>query len=205
MKCYLVRRYSGNPSQLDWSQAEVLSDFASPWSLGEAQRTEFRAFWQGDHLHFRFEAWDDTPTLGLGETLKDRVLDSDRVEIFFAPDLTLSPYYCVEIAPSGEALVYRGHFYRKMDWDWKLPELAVKAERLAHGYEVTGRLSLSTLQQLGILTVDRQPMWVGLFRADFSRDASGELQRRWMPWVVPDTARPDFHVPGAFGRLRLED
>ncbi len=205
MKCYLVRRYSGNLSQLDWSQAEVLSDFESPWSAGEVQRTEFRALWQDDFLHFRFEAWDDTPTRGVGETMKERVLASDRVEIFFTPDLTLRPYYCLEMAPSGETLVYRGHFYREMDWDWRLPGLEVRAETLPHGYQVTGHLPLSILRELGVLALDRRTMWVGLFRADFSWDAAGQLERRWMPWVVPDTARPDFHVPGAFGSLRLED
>ncbi len=205
MKFYSVRHFSGNSSQLNWSQADVLSDFESPWSSGHDSQTEFRSLWQGKTLHFRFEAWDDTPTLGMGQTLKERVLDSDRVEIFFAPDLTLRPYYCLEMAPSGETLVYRGQFYREMDWDWTLPGLEIEAELLPHGYRITGRLPISILQKLDVLTADRRSMWVGLFRADFSRDASGALQRHWLPWVSPDTARPDFHVPSAFGCLRLED
>ena len=34
----------------------------------------------------------------------EKVIGSDRVEIFFAPELDLQPYYCLEMDPRGEVL-----------------------------------------------------------------------------------------------------
>lgn len=205
MKLYPVRRHFGDSSLLGWEQAVPLLDFSSPWGLEVPLRTEFRALWDAERLHFRFDAWDDTPTLGAGAVLKERVLDSDRVEIFLTPDLSLRPYYCLEMSPGGEALVYRASFYREMDWEWSLPGLHVQGEMTAWGYRVEGSLPLAGLRDLSVLGADGRRMLAGLFRADFCREADGTLRRTWLPWVPPGTERPDFHVPEAFGMLELVD
>lgn len=202
-KSYGVRYQPVGASGPDWSQADLLTDFSSPWAPGHESRTEFRALWDERKLHFRFDAWDDTPILGQGTSLRQRVLESDRVEIFLTTDLSLSPYYCLEMAPSGESLVYRASYYRQIDWDWVLPGLAVSGQMNARGYTVHGSLPMPVLRDLGILHSDSKKILAGLFRADFCQTEGGDIVRTWLPWVPPGTERPDFHVPTAFGVLEL--
>ena len=96
MKCYQVLPcLTAQPTAADWANARLLTDFSLPWENRPAPRTEFRALWTQSRLHFAFAALDSPPVIGSGPTLKERVLESDRVEIFLAPDLSLAPYYCL--------------------------------------------------------------------------------------------------------------
>ncbi len=202
MSDYRVRSFS-TPSP-DWQQAEVMTNFSLPWDAGVApSRTEFRALHDGSHLHFRFDCDDGDLVLGSGETVKERVLDSDRVELFFAPDLSLNTYYCLEMTPLGEVLAYKAVHYRQMDWEWRCPELCLAASRHPGGYQVIGSLPLSVLSQWGMPVSPEAGLCVGVFRADFSHTPDGLIQRRWMPWCPPGTDKADFHVPSAFGRWFL--
>lgn len=199
--CYPVRRLVG--SSLDWQTAVCLRDFTFPWENTPAPQTEFRALWDDEKLYFRFVCVDEDLVLGSGETLKERVLGSDRVELFFAPDLNLTPYYAFEMSPRAEALVYAGQFYRQFDWEWACPELTLEAEINGATYHVQGSLPLATLRRLGILKPDSMAIHVGVYRAEFSHQADGSIHSGWMPWVNPQTERPDFHVPASFGVFEL--
>src|SRR6185369_2950262 len=84
VKRYSVRKKRG---ELAWSQAALLKDFGFPWEPTPAPSTEFRALWDDERLHFRFDCVDADLVLGAGTTEKERVLGSDRVELFFAPSL----------------------------------------------------------------------------------------------------------------------
>lgn len=204
MKCYqALPSLTSPPAAADWARAVPLTDFSLPWEERPAPRTEFRALWTRSHLHFGFTALDSTPVIGSGPTLKERVLESDRVEIFLAPDLSLAPYYCLEIAPGGEVLEYRARFYREMDWDWRCPGLEVRSEISQDACHVTGSLPVETLESLGVLKPGANQFYAGLYRADFSVLPGGSLRRSWMPWVNPGTERADFHVPGSFGVVEL--
>lgn len=204
MKCYqALPCLNTRPTAADWARALPLTDFSLPWEERPPPRTEFRALWTRSHLHFWFAASDSTPVVGAGPTLKERVLESDRVEVFLAPDLSLAPYYCLEIAPGGEVLEYRARFYREMDWDWRCPGLEVRSESSQDACHVTGSLPLETLRSLGVLRPGANQLYAGLYRVDFSILPDGSLRRSWMPWVNPGTQRADFHVPGSFGVIEL--
>ena len=206
MKCYQVLPcLTTQPTAADWANARPLTDFSLPWENRPAPRTEFRALWTQSHLHFAFTALDSIPVLGPGSTLKDRVLDSDRVEIFLAPDLDLKPYYCLEISPDGVALTYRARHYREMDWVWQCPGLEARAVTGQDSFEVIGSLPWSALRELSVLKPGTKQFYAGLYRADFAIQPDGSLRRSWMPWVNPGTERADFHVPGSFGILELID
>jgi hypothetical protein len=201
MKHYQVR--SSASSKLEWSHAETLADFTFPWENREAPKTEFRALWDETHLHFRFDCQDEDLVLPDGSTAKDRVIDSDRVEIFFAPDLSLKPYFCLEMSPRGDVLAYEARFYREMNWDWRCEGLQLTAQIDNNHYTVSGSIPLDTLRQLKVLR--SREMHAGIYRAEFHHKPDGSVHSGWMPWVNPNTERPDFHVPTSFGVLELVD
>ncbi|MCF7787695.1 MAG: carbohydrate-binding family 9-like protein [Prosthecobacter sp.] len=201
MKRYPVRHTSTSP--LDWSVAEPLTDFTFPWEERTAPLTEFRALWDETHLHFRFDCIDDDLVLPDGPTAKDRVLGSDRVEIFFAPDLSLKPYYCLEMSPRGDVLAYEASFYREMNWDWHCEGMELTAHIEGNRYTVTGSLPLDTLRALQVLKPGSAEFFAGLYRAEFHHRSDGTVHSGWMPWMNPQTERPDFHVPASFGVLEL--
>ena len=187
----------------DWSTANSLNSFAFSWEDRNAPHTEFRALWDDMHLHFRFDCLDDDLVLPDGPTAKDRVLGSDRVEIFLAPDLSLKPYYCLEMSPHGDVLAYEANFYREINWNWICAGLQIHALIDNNRYTVSGGIPLDTLRATNVLKHDSCEIFAGLYRADFHRKHDGTIHSGWMPWVNPKTERPDFHVPGSFGVLEL--
>lgn len=203
MKRYRVHPVTTDGPGLDWSAAEVLTDFSLPWEQRPTPATEFRALWSDERLYFRFDCVDDDLVLGQGPTCRDRVLASDRVEIFLAPDLTLKPYFCFEMEPRGEVAAYRGESYRQFDWDWSCEGLHVSSGWEDARYHVQGSFSMCALREWQVLKPDSTELLAGVYRAEFSHRADGSVHSGWMPWVNPGTARPDFHVPGSFGVFEL--
>jgi hypothetical protein len=201
--CYPVRRAQACGCGIHWGTAEVLRDFRFPWEKRTAPRTEFRAIWDDERLLFRFDCDDEDLVLAPGADAREKVIGSDRAEIFFARDFALDPYYAVEIDPRGEVLAYEGRFYRRMNWDWSFPGLKACAVIATGGYVVEGTVPLSTLRELGVLRSGETTLLAGVFRAEFSRETNG-IRQGWMSWVDPGTEKPDFHVPEAFGVFQLE-
>lgn len=208
MKRYLVRAVGGGGvGEVAWSTATCLTDFAFPWETTPAAPTEFRALWSSERLYFRFDCRDDDLVLGQGATEKERVLGSDRVEIFLAPDLGLQPYFCLEMAPSGDSYVYRARTYRQFDDAFAIAGLEVRSEILDERsrYRVEGSVPLAALRELGVLKADAREFFAGVYRAEFARKADGGVHFGWMSWVDPQTLKPDFHVPSSFGVFELCD
>ena len=201
MKRYQVHRSTA--SAPNWSAAEVLTDFTLPWEQREAPQTEFRALWDEQRLHFRFDCQDYDLLLPDAPTAKERVLGSDRVEIFFAPDLSLKPYFCLEMTPKADVLAYAANFYREMDWHWHCAGLELTAQIDGNRYCVTGSIPLDTLRELKVLR--SHEIYAGLYRAEFHHQPDGSVHSGWMPWVNPKTEKPDFHLPASFGALELVD
>lgn len=211
---YCVRRLGdrggsgGEPLPTDlWGQAEVLGNFSFPWTEAEAPQTLFRALWDDRFFYFRYEVVDPDLVLGGGGDAMEKVIGSDRVEIFFSTDPELDPYYGLEIDPRGEVLAYKGKYHRVMDWDWECPGLQVWAEETGAGYEVEAVIPMETFRSLGCLHsgVAGDFLQAGLFRAEFSHGADGKaVDEDWISWVDPGGGTPDFHVPSAFGVLNFE-
>ncbi len=199
MKRYLVQH--APKSTLDWSKAAPLTDFTFAWEQRPAPWTEFRALHDGESFWFRFECEDADLVLPEADTAKDRALGSDRVEIFFAPDLSLKPYFALEMSPRGDVADYAARFYREIDWDWCCEGLRLDTQIMGSRYTVSGSIPLEVLRRLGVLRGSE--MYAGLYRAEFHHREDGSVHMGWMPWVNPGTAKPDFHVPESFGVLEL--
>jgi Carbohydrate family 9 binding domain-like len=201
----MAKRYAVQATQgvLDWSRADLLTDFGFPWEATPPPNTQFRALWDEERLHFRFDCVDLDLVLGAGQTAKDRVLGSDRVELFFAPGLELNPYFCVEMAPNGDVYGYRAQTYRKFDDDFAFEGLELSTRIDGTRYSVAGSLPLTTLRALNVLKANARELLVGVYRAEFSHPPSGGVHFGWMSWVDPRTEKPDFHVPTSFGVFEL--
>jgi hypothetical protein len=143
--------------------------------------------------------------LGQGATEKERVLGSDRVEIFVTPDLGLNPYFCLEMAPNGDFYGYRARTYREFDDDFQWQGLELSSRIAGTRYTVEGSLLLSTLRELGVLAPGARQLLAGVYRAQFSHLPNGDVHRGWMSWLDPKTVKPDFHVPSSFGAFELVD
>jgi Carbohydrate family 9 binding domain-like len=192
----------------DWSRATSLRDFSLPWNPEEQPAfTEFQALWDQHFLHFRFQAEDHDLVLSENPDPQQRVLDSDRVELFLAQDPALQTYYCLEMEPRGTVLAYQAQHHRQMNWSWQLPSgaLQLQSALTAEGYMVQGSLSLAALRQLELIHrhADEEYLLAGLFRADFKPAPQGQIRRHWSPWVIPASVKPDFHLPTAFGQIQL--
>jgi hypothetical protein len=68
-------------------------------------------------------------------------------------------------------------------------------------YNVSGTIPLETLHTLKVLR--SREIFAGIYRAEFHHQPDGTVHSGWMPWVNPNTERPDFHVPASFGILEL--
>jgi hypothetical protein len=197
-----VRPASG---KLDWSRATCLRDFCFPWESTTPAPTEFRALHTKERLCFRFDCVDEDLVLGQGATEKERVLGSDRVEIFLTPDLDLNPYFCLEMAPNGNTYGYRARTYRQFDDDFAWQGLELSQSIDGTRYTVEGSLPLATLRELGVLQPGANELWAGVYRAEFSHLPDGNVHSGWMAWVDSKTAKPDFHVPSSFGVFELAE
>lgn len=201
MRRYVVHRCP--PGIVSCESAAVLRDFRFPWEMRPAPATEFRALHDGTQVHFCFDCADEDLVLAEGDA-RERVLGSDRVELFFAADARLDPYQCFEMEPRGGVLAYRGRFHRQFDWNWQGPDLHVQSSVGDGRYQVCGRLPLEVLRDWEVLRPGSNEVLAGVHRAEFSHRPDGSVQPGWMTWVDPQTERPDFHVPSAFGLWVLE-
>jgi hypothetical protein len=189
----------------DWGKAHSEKGFTFPWEKRPAPGTEFRALCDDRFLYFSFQVHDDDIVV-----VKDRSDDEtvvrveDRVEIFFTPDNTLKKYFCMEIDPLGRIYDYQACYYRKFDASWDWPGLCAKGSITGNSYIVEGSIGLKDLESLGLPALSPgNVLKTGLFRGEFSHGQGDEPEAHWISWVNPKGKTPDFHVPRAFGCLRM--
>ncbi len=204
-KVYFAKKQAGIDVNTgpDWSAAQKLTDFSYPWREETPAATAFQAVWDEHNFWFRFEVEDDNILVFRDQDLKEEVVYSDRVEIFFKKDDEMTPYFCLEMDPLSRVLDYDAHFYRKVNFGWKWPDngLSVKGSKTDNGYIVEGRISLASLEKLEILK--ERKLLAGLFRGECVALNGKNADLRWISWVDPKTEQPDFHVPSAFGVIAL--
>lgn len=211
-KTYLVKRIANGaidvretgPSPA-WKHAETLSDFRYPWEEEEPLQTTFKSLHDDEWLFFLFEVEDPNWHVEVSHGDKLEVIDSSRVEIFFRKDERMSPYFCLEMDAAGRVLDYQGFFHRRFDYSWSWPAdgLRIASQSTSTGYSVEGGISKSSLHALGLLSETENEIQAGLFRAECTLTVAPRNHMRWISWQNPRSATPDFHLPSAFGLLRL--
>lgn len=211
MKTYPVNKISG-PIKLSgagddpqWNEAAALSDFSFPWETDAPQKTTFKGLHNESLFYGLFEIDDNHISIFEDKDGKLDVVSSSRAEIFFKADDRLEPYYCLEIDPKCRVLDYEGHYYRNFNFDWSWPDngLTVKTSMKRTRYTVEFAITKNSLRNLGLLKDNR--LQAGLFRADCKLGCNGERVFKWVSWLQPNAKTPDFHIPSAFGILKLEN
>lgn len=194
----------GRLSEPAWQKAKPERGFIFPWKKAAAPLTEFRALCDAEALYFSFRVHDDDLVVVEKFQQETDAIGEDRVEVLFSLDEKLKKYFCMEIDSRGRYLDFQASHYRKFDFSWDFPGLRVKASRLKQGYAVEGRVLLKSLEALGFppLTSGHKVRF-GIFRAEFSHGEGPGPVENWISWVDPRTKEPDFHVPSAFGYLRV--
>lgn len=198
---YMARKVHAD---LNWANALELKDFTYPWSAGKPPGVTFRALWDEKRFYFRFDAEATDVLTYVNTNNKMEVVHSDRVEIFFRSDEKLDPYYCLEMDPLGRVLDYRTRYYRQFEYDWQWPGsglLEVKAVMTGSGYSVEGSIALQSLKELNLL--QNNELQAGLFRGECLELPDPGSAFAWISWVQPESQLPDFHIPSAFGRIKL--
>ena len=206
----------GAVNEAVWDGVPSLNgSFQYPWENVEAPATVFKAFHDGTNFYFSFVCADSQVLVKKAFAGERATVDvEDRVELFFAPGPinqplagTLPTYYNVEVDAAGRIHDYSMVFYRAaMDSDWNMPGLKSAGKQTPAGYSVEVSIPLASFRSLNLLTgAKADTLIAGAFRAEFSGsvDDPDNIQMRWISWVDPATAEPDFHVASAFGTFTL--
>ena len=196
-------RIDGQGTDEVWKQIPPLTSFRYYWDPEEPPRTELRLFHDDENLYFLYTV-EDPDILRhpvIGEEME--IASEDRIEFGFSPEDPAVPYYFFEIDSAGRVLDYESRFYRQFDPEWDSLSLEVIGRTTENGYEVEGKFSLAELRDLGVLRPDGK-MLLGCFRGEYENGKDPEENHKWISWVYPQTAQPDFHIHSAFGTAQLE-
>lgn len=189
-------------TSIRWEKVEAMSYFKFPWRSEKPPVTEFRAYYDQDNLNFQFKAYGPSPLIYYKDNNKLDVRFSERVEIFFRTDEKMDPYYVLEIDPTGRILDYKAKHYRSFDREWQWPDdLKLETTINDDHYLVSGNFRLNTLRSLNLL--QDQTIELGLYRGHCTEITNDKATIKWISWIDPMTATPDFHVPSSFGLLEL--
>lgn len=189
-----------------WERASAVH-LTRYWSGEEAppgRHAEARVLWSEAALHVRFIARQAEPLVvnptPQTETKMMGLWERDVCEIFVAPDaLVPESYFEFEAAPTGEWLDLRIRQLpgaRETDWDYQ-SGMAAGARIEPDQIIIAMRIPWNALGQ--------RPTDGERWRANLFRCVGEGETRGYLAWRPTHTARPNFHVPQAFGWLNFKD
>jgi hypothetical protein len=196
---------SGNGDDTLWDNAMILTDFYSPWSTEKGTEIAFRALWDREKLFFNFTVLDTEIHIEKQDDSIESIGNSDRVELFFRPDDSLNPYYCLEIDTSGRVMDFIAYPNKdfNFNWNWPKDDLVVKSTVNANSFTVEGSISIESLKNFNLIQNNR--IETGVFRAKYTKRQNGCFEPNWITWVNPNTETPNFHIASSFGVFVLKE
>lgn len=196
---------SGNGDDLEWDNAQILTDFCSPWSTGKGKEVIFKALWDRENLFFNFTVLDTEIHIEKKDDSIESIGNSDRVELFFRTDPAMNPYYCLEIDTRGRVMDFIAYPDKNFDFNWNWPknELTVKSSVKANSFIVEGSISIESLKSLSLIKNNR--IETGIFRAKYIKTQNESVKPNWITWINPNTETPNFHIASSFGVLILKE
>ena len=210
MKNYEVRLVEENLLEITgkgdnplWKNAVILNDFSSPWDEETPSEIEFKAVWDRENFFFCFTVYDTMIHIEKKDESIESIGNSDRVELFFRPDNSLNPYYCLEIDTAARIMDFVAYPNKKFDFDWNWPQgnIEVKSSINDNSFTVEGSISISSLKMLNLIKDNK--IETGIFRAKYNETEKSIFEPVWISWVDPDTEEPNFHIASSFGILDL--
>jgi hypothetical protein len=128
-----------------------------------------------------------------------KLYEEDCVELFFAPDPGHPRHYFeTELGPFGHHLdVEVDLAAHRSDTGWS-SDLRVATTQDAAGRRATIEAQLTAAPFRPPAVSPGASIRIGLYRME------GTAPRQFLAWSPPRTAKPDFHVPEAFGTLVVD-
>jgi alpha-galactosidase len=188
-----------------WGRARAahLSRYWSGTQAPPARHAEARVLWSDAALHVRFSCRQDEPLIvnptPQRETKTLGLWERDVCEIFVAPDaLVPESYFEFEAAPTAEWLdlmIRQLPAARETDWDYQ------------SGMKTAARIApdhVMIAMSIPWNALGQRPAPGERWRANLFRCVGEGESRGYLAWRPTHTARPNFHVPAAFGWLNFE-
>ena len=196
---------SGKGDDTLWNNAAILDNFISPWNTGRESEIIFKALWDRENLFFNFTVFDTEIHIEKKDDSVESIGNSDRVELFFRPDDSLNPYYCLEIDTCSRIMDFIAYPNSNFDfnWDWPQNNLKVKSSINADSFIVEGSISIKSLKRFNL--INNNIIETGVFRAKYKKTQNKTFEPTWITWVNPNTETPNFHISSSFGRFILQE
>ncbi len=132
---------------------------------------------------------------------RQNLYDEDCVELFFTPDPAFpNRYYEIELGPYGHFLDLAVDL-DKNTYDTKWSSGLTLATKHDAAKRHSTAEALFTAKEIVNVLAGGKSFRIGLFRNEGR--ASDPGGRKFLAWSPPRTSAPKFHVPSAFGTLRL--
>jgi hypothetical protein len=194
---------TADPSAPQWKAAGAV--YAENGPKGDptpGHRTEIRSRWSGKNLYLLFicpyEALNLKPNPSATEET-NKLWDWDVAEVFIGTDFkNIRHYKELQVSPQGEWVdldIDRDHPNPEGGWRWN------------SGFEVKARIDSDKKVWYGAMRIpidkidDRPPQAGREMRINFYRLQGPGPVRKGIAWQP--TNAPSYHVPEAFGRLKL--
>jgi hypothetical protein len=198
-------KISGNGDDKLWNNASILDNFTSPWNTEKRSEIIFKALWDREKLFFNFTVFDAEIHIEKQNDSIESIGNSDRVELFFRPDDSLNPYYCLEIDTSARIMDFIAYPNKNFDFNWNWPknDILVKSSINADSFTVEGSISIDSLKSFNL--IKNNTIETGVFRAKYREKQNGLFEPTWITWVNPNTETPNFHIASSFGSFTLKE
>ncbi len=206
----LNKKHSTITQSLSWKNIPVFQQFLSPWNEKPFGKTTFQYQNDSNWFYFLFNVTDkDIQLSNASSNNQLNVLQSDRVELFFAKDSLMKPYYTFEMDAANRLFDARcailtnsnnnHNEVKQINSDWQIDQndLQFKATRIKNGYKIEGRIAMTFLKEKQL--IKHNQLWCGIQRADYN--ANKPVQ--WICAKDPKTKKPDFHNWGVFVELTI--
>lgn len=188
-----------------WAAAKPVQ-FASNWrdeATGVA--TTVRFLWSAKGLYARFDlsqAGLHTDTARPATEERPKLYEEDCVELFLAPNAAKKTAYAeVEVGPYGHFLdLWVDRETKKSDVAWSADAQIAATRDPSKHLAIVEVLVAAREIRAALVPGARLPM--NLFRMEGLKEDSGG--RKYLAWSPTNTKTPNFHVPEAFGVLRIE-
>ena len=212
-----------------WKSAETMADWTYPWyATGPKQGAKAWLLWDKDALYMAAHV-DDTELVGsVAVAEESRVWHDERFEFYVDSNPKDALYRCWEFTTMKHKLDYAASWGRKFyfQWDAEGLEYAIRIkgtlndDKPDRGYTIEARVPFrpnfekgfehtpegqETIKPKFVRSANVPPkpgdVWyLGVNREDQYLE-KGKKKYVLSMWCDPKVAKPDFHVPSAFGRM----
>ena len=188
-----------------WDKAMTLTDFCSPWDSKKPSQITFKALWDYEKLFFSFTVLDSSIHIEKKDDSIDSINNSDRVELFFRPDNSMNPYYCLEMDTEARLMDFIAYPNKNLDfsWNWPKNDIILKSSVQEDSFTVEGSISIRSLTDFNLIKNNK--IETGIFRAKYAANNKGDFEPTWITWINPNTETPNFHIASSFGILILKE